>query len=72
MPLDAEMDQLDHDGFLVIPGALSPEEVERIRVRLNEARERGWQEGLNPVGNMWFDHLLEQVVQPPLERQYRG
>src|SRR5438874_4473119 len=60
MTLDAELDQLDRDGFLVIPGALSPEEVERIRARLNDAREQGWQEGLNPVGNMWFDHLLEQ------------
>src|SRR5947208_7460035 len=60
MSPETELDQLDRDGFLVIPGALSPEEVERIRARLNEARERGWQEGLNPVGNMWFDRLLEQ------------
>src|SRR5437764_15495428 len=63
MDLDQQLEQLDRDGFLVLPGALSPEEVERVRARLNEAREQGWQEGLNPVGNMWFDRLLEQDSQ---------
>src|SRR5436309_7539401 len=58
--LETRLDQLDRDGFLLIEGALSPEETERCRVRLNRAREMGWQEGLNEVGNMWFDHLLEQ------------
>jgi Phytanoyl-CoA dioxygenase (PhyH) len=58
--LEGTLDQLDRDGFLLIEGALSPEETEQCRVRLNRARELGWQEGLNEVGNMWFDHLLEQ------------
>jgi len=58
--LEAQLEQLDRDGFLVIEGALSSKEVERCRTRLNRARELGWQEGLNEVGNMWFDRLLEQ------------
>jgi ectoine hydroxylase-related dioxygenase (phytanoyl-CoA dioxygenase family) len=58
--LNAQLDQLDRDGFLLLEGALTPEETERARTRLNRAREMGWQEGLNEVGNMWFDHLLEQ------------
>jgi ectoine hydroxylase-related dioxygenase (phytanoyl-CoA dioxygenase family) len=58
--LERRLDQLDRDGFLLIEGAMSPEETERIRQRINFAREQGWQEGLNPVGNMWFDTLLER------------
>ena len=58
--LETCLDQLERDGFLLIEGALSPEETERCRVRINFARERGWQEGLNEVGNMWFDSLLER------------
>ena len=56
--LDARLDQLDRDGFLLIPQALSPAETEEVRQRVNHAREQGWQEGLNEVGNMWFDSLL--------------
>jgi len=58
--IEAQLDQLDRDGFLLIEGALSAEETELVRTRLNRAREMGWQGGLNPVGNMWFDQLLEQ------------
>jgi ectoine hydroxylase-related dioxygenase (phytanoyl-CoA dioxygenase family) len=54
------LERLERDGYLLIPGALSAKETETCRTRLNRARENGWQEGLNSVGNMWFDHLLEQ------------
>ena len=47
------------DIFL-IEGALSSEETEHIRQRVNYAREQGWEEGLNAVGNMWFDSLLDR------------
>ncbi len=57
--VDAQLDRLDRDGYLLIEGALDPAEVERARTRLNHAREQGWQEGLNAVGNMWFDRLLD-------------
>lgn len=56
----ADLERLDEDGFVVVDGALSSEEVQRCRVSLDHARANGWQEGLNLVGNMWFDHLLEQ------------
>jgi len=61
-PLDVEarLDQLEREGFLLIEGALDPDEREHMRQRMNYAREQGWQEGLNPVGNMWFDSLLER------------
>jgi len=52
---------LEDHGYAIIPGALTPEEVERCRLALNEARANGWEEGLNAVGNMWFDSLLERM-----------
>src|ERR1043166_3431048 len=58
--LNADLDQLDRDGFLLIRGALSPEETEAVRQRINYARQQGWEEGLNEVGSMWFDTLLER------------
>ena len=58
--LNAQLDQLDREGFLLIRGALTPEETEQCRARINHAREQGWQEGLNEVGDMWFDSLLER------------
>jgi ectoine hydroxylase-related dioxygenase (phytanoyl-CoA dioxygenase family) len=56
----SRIEELEENGFVLLPGALTPEEVETCRVAINEARANGWQEGLNHVGNMWFDHLLEQ------------
>ena len=58
--LHQKLDQLEHDGFLLIEGALAPEETERLRARIFYAKEKGWQEGLNSVGNMWFDTLLDR------------
>lgn len=58
--LNDDLERLERDGFLLLAGALSPDETERCRTHLNRARELGWQQGLNAVGNMWFDQLLEQ------------
>ena len=55
-----KLDQLDRDGYLLIEGALTPDETEHIRQRINYARQQGWEEGRNKVGNMWFDTLLER------------
>ena len=52
--------QLQQEGFVLIEGALSPDETEHIRQRINYARKKGWEEGLNAVGNMWFDTLLDR------------
>ena len=52
--------QLERNGYLLIAGALSPEVTEHLRQRVNCAREQGWEEGLNSVGNMWFDTLLDR------------
>lgn len=58
--IDAQLDTLEKDGFLLIEQALSPSEVESIRLRIDHARQQGWEEGLNAVGNMWFDSLLDR------------
>ena len=58
--LEAKLDQLEEDGFITIENALTPEETEHVRQRINHAREMGWEEGLNDVGNMWFDSLLDR------------
>lgn len=66
--VSGQLEHLEEKGYVIIPGALSTEEVERCRGAVNQARANGWEEGLNAVGNMWFDHLLEQMpeVFPPL------
>ncbi|MBM3264143.1 MAG: phytanoyl-CoA dioxygenase family protein [candidate division Zixibacteria bacterium] len=58
--LDETLDRLERDGFVWIENALSPEETEQVRQRVFYAKEQGWQEGLNAVGNMWFDTLLDR------------
>lgn len=58
--LDQKLDQLEADGFLVVEAALSSDEVRQVRTRVNHARNMGWEEGLNAVGNMWFDSLLDR------------
>ena len=50
--LEAKLDQLEEDGFITVENALTPEETEHVRQRINHAREMGWEEGLNDVGNM--------------------
>ena len=59
--LTAKLDRLEEDGFVLIPGALSSEEVELCRTSLNKARENGWGEGANTLGNMWFDTLQDRM-----------
>ncbi len=51
---------LERDGFVIIPGALERPEIELFRGRIENARVQGWEEGLNDVGNMWFDSLLDR------------
>src|SRR5437879_4205832 len=46
MHVEEQLNRLERDGFILIPGALSPEEIEKARVRLNHGREQGCQEGL--------------------------
>lgn len=58
--VSSQLDSLEENGYVIIPGALTPTEVEACRNALNEARANGWEEGLNAVGNMWFDSLLER------------
>ena len=60
MGIEARLDQLEREGFVLVEGALGSDEVELARGRINHAREMGWQEGLNEVGNMWFDTLLDR------------
>ena len=58
--IDKQLDILERDGFLLIESALTSVETENVRQRIAHAREMGWEEGLNAVGNMWFDSLLDR------------
>ena len=58
--VDTRLDELDSEGFMLVEAALDPDETERVRRRIEHAREMGWEEGLNSVGNMWFDTLLDR------------
>ena len=58
--LNEDLDHLERDGFLLIKGALSSKETEQVRARIFNAKKQGWEEGLNAVGNMWFDSLLDR------------
>ena len=58
--VEARLDQLEEDGFITVENALTPAETEHVRQRINHARAMGWEEGLNDVGNMWFDSLLDR------------
>ncbi len=55
-----KLDKLERDGYLLVEGALTLDETEHIRQRINYARQQGWEGGLNSVGNMWFDTLLDR------------
>ena len=58
--IERQLDQLERDGYLVIEGALSAADTQAIARRLDHARSQGWEDGLNQVGNMWFDTLLDR------------
>lgn len=58
--IEHHLDQLERDGFLLIEAALPASDIQTIAQRLNHARSQGWQDGLNQVGNMWFDSLLDR------------
>ena len=58
--ISSQLDELERVGFVVVEGALSSDEVDLVRTRVDHARQQGWEEGLNAVGNMWFDTLLDR------------
>jgi hypothetical protein len=33
-------------------------EAGHVQERIEHARRLGWEDGMNPLGNMWFDSLL--------------
>jgi len=58
--IESKLDQMECDGYLHIKGALTPDETELVRSSIFDAKDKRWEEGLNTVGNMWFDTLLEK------------
>ncbi|MEC9258815.1 MAG: phytanoyl-CoA dioxygenase family protein [Candidatus Poribacteria bacterium] len=58
--VEDKLNQLERNGYLLVEDTLTPDETEHIRQRINYARQQGWEEGLNSVGNMWFDTLLDR------------
>mmetsp|Transcript_18363 Transcript_18363/g.20410 ORF Transcript_18363/g.20410 Transcript_18363/m.20410 type:complete len:293 (-) Transcript_18363:28-906(-) len=52
--------ELDEKGFIVLKNALNEREILQLRTRLEYGKKNGWYNGVNKVGNMWFDSLLNQ------------
>ena len=64
------IDQLNHDGFLLIPGALPIELVEKWKSSLYALYDRGAYEISNGVGNVAFEKLL--ALEPELTGELIG
>jgi hypothetical protein len=56
--LESRLEALDEQGFVHIPGALSPAEVEWFRTRLNTLHDEGREHGENDRGTIWYDGVL--------------
>lgn len=64
--IEQNLDQLNRDGFLLIPQALAPELVTRWKEILYELYARQQYEISNGVGNVAFEKLL--LLQPELAK----
>lgn len=53
------LEQLERDGFVVVPQALSRQEVDSALDALRRSRELGLHDGQTVVGNMYFNRMLE-------------
>ena len=65
--LEKNLEQLERDGFLLVPGALDREIVQQWRDCLYGRYERKEYDGRNGVGNVYFNELLAQ--EPELARE---
>ena len=65
-----EMDKLERDGFLLVPGALDSTTVNAWREMLYRRHATGVHDIANSVGNYAYDHLLEE--EPELARPLIG
>ncbi len=64
---DAEKEQLDRDGYLPLPGILSPEQVAAIGERLDElSRSEGATAGLEVHQEAGTDRLADLVNKDPM------
>ena len=64
------LDQLNRDGFILIPNALPPERVEQWKTVLYALYDRGAYEISNGVGNVAFEKLL--ALEPELAGKLVG
>jgi ectoine hydroxylase-related dioxygenase (phytanoyl-CoA dioxygenase family) len=63
----AEYEQLDRDGYLPLPGILTPEQIELLRARLDELlTEEGDQAGLEAHQEEGTDRLSDLVNKGPM------
>lgn len=54
----ARANELNEQGYAVIPGALAPEVCESIDQALRKMHASGHEHGANDVGTLWFDDVL--------------
>lgn len=57
--LEARLETLDREGFVLIPEALTPDDAERFAARLSKLYASGHEHGSNDVGTVWFDDVLD-------------
>ncbi len=65
-----QLEQLNRDGFILIPNALPPERVEQWKAVLYALYDRGAYEISNGVGNVAFEKLL--ALEPQLSGELIG
>ena len=68
--LERDLDKLDKNGYIIVRGALDSESVVAFRDWLYRKVEAKEWDGYNKVGNVSFDHLLEQA--PELSKPLVG
>lgn len=74
------LDDLATNGFVVIEGALTPDEYSAYAARLRTFYESGYAHGSNDVGTVWFDDVLDLdrnlfgslIAHPSVRRELEG
>jgi hypothetical protein len=78
--VEQRLDDLATHGFVVIEGALGPDECAALSGRLRALHAEGHPRGSNDVGTVWFDDVLEVdpdlfgslIAHPSVKEELRG
>ena len=59
--VEQTLNHLEEHGFAVVRNALGMKTIGVVQQAIDDARANQWEDGLNAVGNMWFDSLLARM-----------